>query len=325
MDPVTHTLVGFSLAESGLKRRTALGTATLVIGANLPDVDVVSMFWGPETAFWFRRGATHGVLALMVLPVVLTVLVSVWSRTYGRGRGRAKYTGSTGVRPLQVLLLAFVAVASHPLLDFLNVYGMRWLVPFSDTWTYGDTLFIVDPWVWVLLAAGLFRSRRRSETGDLNAAGRASRRAFYAVIAYVAVMALSNVVGRSLVFRAAEDRGFTPARLMVAPVAVNPFRRSIVVQDGSQYRFGTLRWLGRPMVAFNDLTYESRPAHPAAAAAVRGPRPRQFLSWARFPYYQVELSGDFYVVRIADARYAIDPERSWAATEIRVGRARANP
>jgi inner membrane protein len=33
---------------------------------------------------------------------------------------------------------------------------MRWLSPFSDRWTYGDTLFIVDPWLWLLLGGGLF-------------------------------------------------------------------------------------------------------------------------------------------------------------------------
>ncbi len=46
MDPICHTLVGAALAESGLKKRTALGTATLLIGANLPDMDVLSLHWG---------------------------------------------------------------------------------------------------------------------------------------------------------------------------------------------------------------------------------------------------------------------------------------
>src|SRR5437867_3457187 len=46
MDPICHTLVGLCLADSGLKRRTALGTATLVIAANLPDVDVLALFLG---------------------------------------------------------------------------------------------------------------------------------------------------------------------------------------------------------------------------------------------------------------------------------------
>jgi hypothetical protein len=43
MDPLAHTLFGASMAEAGLKRKTALATATLIIGANIPDVDAVAM------------------------------------------------------------------------------------------------------------------------------------------------------------------------------------------------------------------------------------------------------------------------------------------
>ena len=48
----------------------------------------------------------------------------------------------------RLLVLAYVGVISHPALDWLNVYGIRLLMPFSPRWFYGDALFIVDPWVW---------------------------------------------------------------------------------------------------------------------------------------------------------------------------------
>ena len=37
------------------------------------------------------------------------------------------------------------------MLDWLNTYGVRLLMPFDGRWFYGDALFIVDPWVWLLL------------------------------------------------------------------------------------------------------------------------------------------------------------------------------
>ncbi len=322
MDPATHTLVGFSLAEAGLKRRTAMGTAVLVVGANLPDIDVLSLLWGPETGLWFRRGATHGVLALVLLPLLLTGFLWLWARVR---RSKTVRRGAVPFRTAQVLLLATTAVATHPALDFLNVYGMRWLMPFSETWWYADTLFIVDPWVWAMLAAGLYLAKQRGNAGASEAARRPPRIAIVVMAVYVMLMATTNILGRTIVARAATEQGFAPERLMVAPVAVNPFRRAVVVQDSVRYHFGTLHWLGRPRVRFADLTYGSRPDHPAAAAALRGPRPRHFLSWARFPYYQVEVYPDSYVVRIADARYAIDPERSWAATTVVVGRTPGSP
>jgi inner membrane protein len=56
MDPIAHTFVGAALAQTGLGRRTAYGTAVLVIGANLPDVDGLAMLIDGDTALLFRRG-----------------------------------------------------------------------------------------------------------------------------------------------------------------------------------------------------------------------------------------------------------------------------
>jgi hypothetical protein len=51
MDPVTDTFVGAALSQSGLGRRTPLAPAALVLGANLPDVDVLS-YSNPEDDRW---------------------------------------------------------------------------------------------------------------------------------------------------------------------------------------------------------------------------------------------------------------------------------
>jgi inner membrane protein len=63
MDPLAHTLFGATLAEAGLKKKTALAAGTLIIGANLPDIDAIAMLWGNDHALYFRRGWTHGILS----------------------------------------------------------------------------------------------------------------------------------------------------------------------------------------------------------------------------------------------------------------------
>ena len=49
---------------------------------------------------------------------------------------------------------------------------------------------------------------------------------------------------------------------------------------------------------------------------------RKFLSWARFPFYDVVDAGERYLVRIGDARYTLDPEGSWAGIEVEVAKER---
>ncbi len=308
MDPVTHTLVGATLAQAGLKRRTALGTSTLLIGANFPDIDVLAYVWGEATALWFRRGLTHGVLALAVLPLVLAGLIVLWDRAV-RARIRP---GGPPVVPVQVVLLAAIAIATHPLLDFLNSYGMRWLMPLRASWYYGDTLFIVDPWLWAILAAGLWFARRGAS---------AARLAIVGACAYIAAMATANVAARLVIEREIVAGGGRLERLMVAPLAVTPFTRWVVVDDGRTYRVGMFSWLSGPRLELEELPYGVyRPAgHPEVAAARAGaltPDGRKFLSWARFPYYLVERRPAGERVHIGDARYTLDPERSWAAVTV---------
>jgi len=152
LDPLAHTLVGAALARTRLARAVPFATATLVAAANLPDVDVLAYVAGEDAALGFRRGPTHGPLGLLLLPPLLVALVALATRRRRRQRGEAF--------PARTLLaLAYLGALTHPLLDFLNVYGVRLLSPFSNRWYYGDALFIVDPWFWLILGAAVFLVR----------------------------------------------------------------------------------------------------------------------------------------------------------------------
>src|SRR6478672_163897 len=97
MDNLCHTLIGAALGEAGLKRRTGLGNATLMIASNLPDVDVLIFATGTP-AVAFRRGWTHGILADALLPLLLTgAMLFVAARRSARG----DTSRGLPVRPLQ--------------------------------------------------------------------------------------------------------------------------------------------------------------------------------------------------------------------------------
>ena len=70
MDNLTHSLAGAVLGQMGLKRKTGLAMPTLIIAANLPDIDAWTTVWGIESLA-MRRGLTHGPIALLVLPLLL--------------------------------------------------------------------------------------------------------------------------------------------------------------------------------------------------------------------------------------------------------------
>jgi inner membrane protein len=174
VDPVTHTLTGAALSRAGLYRTTPLATATLVLAANAPDIDIVTSVAGSYTSLALRRGITHGPIAMLLLPLVVTGAVLL----YDRLRRRRRQADAPPVRALPTLGLATLGVLTHPLLDWMNTYGVRLLMPFSERWFYGDSLFIIDPWVWLMLAAplvGLYVATRRRQLlwGALGAASTA--------------------------------------------------------------------------------------------------------------------------------------------------------
>jgi len=164
MDPVAHSFTGAALAAAGLRRATPLAVAALVIGANLPDVDVFSGAFGTYAPIGFRRGWTHGVLALVLWPFVLTGALLAWDRYVRQKRN----THAAPARAGPLLAVAALAVVTHPALDWLNNYGLRWLMPFDGRWFYGDAVFIIDPWLWLMLGGAAFLTFSQSRLARIR-------------------------------------------------------------------------------------------------------------------------------------------------------------
>lgn len=313
MDPVTHTVFGATLGHAGLKRWSRLALPTLVIGANLPDVDGVTYLMGADVSVAWRRGVTHGVLALAIWPFVLTWVMERWHRWRPPASGGAVFDRRG------IFWLACISIWSHPTLDFLNNYGMRWLMPFSSRWFYGDTLFIVDPLVLAVLAAGSWLSARWGAAGRTEAP-RPARFALVAVGVYVLALAALTIAGRAIVAREMRAAGVAVERLMVGPVPANPLARTVIVEDADRYYTGSLTFLPTPRFSWQATELSRKPRSPLSASAVRGPEPRNFLSWSRFPYFVEQRGADEDRVIIGDMRFPTGGTASRLGVVVRVPR-----
>ncbi len=145
MDNLTHTLVGGVLARAGLRERTPYGTAICLLAANIPDVDIVVGF---DTIDYlnYHRHLTHSLFVIPLLALLAVGAVAGAARLLGRTK-RVRWGPAFGV--------AVVVAYSHPLLDFMNTYAIRLWLPFSEEWSSWDTLFVIDPVLWAILAAVL--------------------------------------------------------------------------------------------------------------------------------------------------------------------------
>ena len=344
MDNLAHSLVGASLAEAGLKRTTALATPTLIIAANLPDIDALATFAGTDAALYLRRGWTHGVLAWLVLPVLLVGVVLVWDRFVRRRRRPAAEPVSVGA----LLGLSYLGCLTHPFLDWLNTYGVRLLMPFDDRWFYGDTLFIVDPWLWLLCATPVVLANSHSRLsitswvviglgttalvlgfGAVPLAVKVvwalavslivmlrlggwlkerSRRVAMVALAlaalYVAAMVGSSAYTSGLAEAEFEARGVPVYDSLASPIPGNPLARDGLVASSDEYRFFAIDLLARPSFSETHAPVAIEDPDAIVTAALAAPEVRGFRNWMRFPTWEVRRQGDGWRVILRDLRFA---------------------
>src|SRR5258706_11418385 len=152
MDNLAHSFVGLTSAKSGLGKLSPYATTVCVISANAADADFVSLLFGDRwTLLQEHRGITHSVVGTITIGILVPALAYAIDRILANIRKRAPRIRFRGL-----LLASLVAAATHPLMDWTNNYGVRPLLPWSGRWLYGDLVFIVDPYIWLVLGALAF-------------------------------------------------------------------------------------------------------------------------------------------------------------------------
>ena len=345
MEPLAHTLAGACLAETGLKRLTPLAASTLIIAANVSDLDGACYLSNADRAFGFRRGLTHGALAWLVLPILLTAAMVAFDRVVRR-RFRPDATPAS---PVPLFWLSVVGVLSHPFLDWLNTYGVRLLMPFSDRWFYGDTLFIVDPWLWIILGSAVMIAWTVDRRGvalwiaiglgttllvafnplvpawtriawcvslavlivarlllPASARPKTAVAALVVAMIYIATMFGGSRAAERQVRALAAEKGWQVDRVAAMPVPTEPTKRVVIVEMPTRYLLVPVDWTRGPSRNVEPSVVERGAPHPAIDATLNLPRLQGTRRWLRFPSYEVVPEPNGgYLVIIRDARFSV--------------------
>jgi len=303
MDNLTHSLVGALIGQMGLKRKTGLAMPTLIIAANIPDIDAVAMLLGGHQHLAIRRGITHGPIAMVVLPLLLWGIM-LWFDAWQTRRG-TQPENRLPVHKGWLLALAYVGCLSHPMFDWFNSYGIRLLEPFSSQWFYGDTIFIIDIWLWIALIAGVWISIRRERKNKANWSVPAVG-SFAAICAYILANGLITGRAEQLTAQAVEKKHATIPTLVVAnPVPVQFWKREMLWRDAT--RFGAGTYSAPSDVVLGDRLGPHQMDEIRTKALTKGdPDGTAFLFWSRMPVVKFVGKADDRNMKISDQRFA-DP------------------
>ena len=196
MDNLTHSFAGAALAELALRDGTTpaprrLFLAAGVVASNFPDADLLYVGITPPPLGYLlhHRGHTHtvvGLLAQFALLALLCYLLPAIRRLADADRTR-------------LLALIAVSLAGHLAMDAPNTYGVHPFHPFDSRWYYGDAVFILEPWLWIVLGAATAANAK----GRLGRAGLAALvllpPIFLASIGVISAGTLAALVATALV------------------------------------------------------------------------------------------------------------------------------
>jgi inner membrane protein len=159
MDNLTHTLVGLAAAKAGLERTSPGATALCILAANAPDADILVLLFRDRWSFLqHHRGITHAIVGTLAISILLPAAFYLVDLIIAKTRKRARQVKFSGL-----LMSSLLVSATHPLLDWTNNYGIRFLLPWNSRWFYGDFVYIVDPFIWLILGSACFLLTKKTK------------------------------------------------------------------------------------------------------------------------------------------------------------------
>jgi inner membrane protein len=275
MDNLTHTLTGLMLARTGLDRRSPGLTLAVILASNVPDSDIIAALDGAANYLEHHRGLTHG-LAMSPVMALLPVLV-LWP-FYRKLRFGWVYGA------------CLLAVLCHLAMDWTNIYGIRLLTPFSERWFRLDITSVVDPWIWLVLAAGtlwpLLSRLVSSEIGARSSAGPGA--AWFALLVILAYSGVRYVLHERALetLNARLYFGHIPQRVAAFPSLANPLRWIGYTETERAVQLHSVH-LAKTFdpEATGDIYYKMEPSE--AQAKARNTEPfRSFLVFSQFPFWR---------------------------------------
>ena len=289
------------MSHAGFNRKTRYATLALVIGANLPDADLITRLSGSSAYLKYHRGITHSILGVTVLAVLLFAFIR-----FLRGKAAPAKSGPE-IDARWLFLACWTATASHLLLDFTNFYGVRPFLPFSGRWYAWDIMSIFDPLLTALLLAGfgvpaLFRLVSE-EVGAKKPGFR--RGAIFSLISMLLLWGVRDFAHRR-VLNMLDSHAYheeNPRRLAAFPSPGNPFAWTGVVETDSAFSVLAADALDNDVDAEHPQVFHKPEPSPVLDAALRTPTAGIFSNFARFLWPEVEETDDGYNVSLRDLRF----------------------
>jgi inner membrane protein len=236
MDSLSQFALGAAIGVAVMHRRTRPWKAALIGGlvATLPDLDAFYDHGDPVSNVTLHRANSHALFWLTLASPVIAFIAAAAARE------RENY--------MRWWLAVWLALVTHPILDWFTVYGTQILRPFTDFPYAVGSIFIIDPLYTLPLLIGIAAALiLRNERGwRWNIAGLVLSTIYlgWGVFAQAQVTAIAEASLRA--------DGKKVERLLVTPTPFNTMLWRVVAVTPDGYLEGFRSFLDRdPRMTFD--------------------------------------------------------------------------
>jgi membrane-bound metal-dependent hydrolase YbcI (DUF457 family) len=310
MEPFTHAFTSLALGKSGERWIPRFGITMLVVAGVAPDLDYASYFGGPAAFLTLHRTLFHSLLGGALLACALAAAFYVLDKKWPRSHvAQEKSYPPPAFFP--ALAVCAVGIAGHILLDVASGEGVQLFWPFRSGWYRWDLDGNLDPWLLLILIAGLllpllFRLVNE-EVGDRRKGKGGSRAAAVTLILVVIYFGWrAHLHGEAVnLLLSSEYHRHVALSAAAFPDASAPFDwRGVVVTDNTVQEIEVP--LG-PQGDFDPARSRTRfkpEDSPVLEAGRKTADARKFLAYATMPFATVTQIEDGYRFEIHDLRFA---------------------
>lgn len=290
MDPITHAVVGLSIAvllgePISLSNPAVIGC---VSGAVIPDGDIIMQLKGDYVYLKNHRGLSHSIPVMLIYAVFITGVL--WFML--------------GSFPIwKVLFFSLMGCFSHIALDITNSYGAQILWPLSKKRYTLDLLLIYDPMLIVMCLLILLPAVRNLIPPVIS---------IFLFLAYLVLRYRMKHIARKVVFDNLSDK-YDLVHFRIMPSMIGLIKWHFILETKKEKIVGEVNILPRRFKIINIMKNIDKTLYDMAICT---PLAKFFSQFTPVFHIDCEKCGNNYVFEFIDLRYYIAKDFLHHATAI---------